>query len=55
LNMIMDKKILNSEKYEKVIDSYLIVSQLYSDITHNTFKFNHRKIHLTTLLVVLVK
>jgi hypothetical protein len=40
----------------KVINSYLIVSQLYNNIIHNSLKSNHRKkILLTTLLVFLVR
>jgi hypothetical protein len=28
----------------KIIELYLIVSQLYNDIIHNSLKFNHKKI-----------
>jgi hypothetical protein len=32
----------------KILDLYLIASQVYNDIIYNSFKFNHRKICLTT-------
>jgi hypothetical protein len=43
------------DKNNLMIDLYLIVSQLYNDIIHNIFKLNHKKIHVTTLLVILVE
>jgi hypothetical protein len=39
----------------KVIELYLIVSQVYNDKIHNSLKSNHRKIFLTKLLVFLVR
>jgi hypothetical protein len=40
---------------KKIIDSYLIVSQVYNDIIHNSLKSNNKKILLTTLLAFLVR
>jgi hypothetical protein len=34
----------------KVIDLYLIVSEVYNDIVYNSLKCNNKKILLTTLL-----
>jgi hypothetical protein len=39
----------------KIIDLYLIVSQLYNDIIHNRLKFNHKKLLLTSLLAFLIR
>jgi hypothetical protein len=39
----------------KIIDSYLIVCQVYNDIIHNILKFNHKKYDLSTLLVLCVR
>jgi hypothetical protein len=38
----------------KIIDLYLIVSQVYNDIIHNSLKFNNNK-KLTTLVAFLVR
>jgi hypothetical protein len=39
----------------KIIDSYLIVSQVYNDIIYNSSKSNHKKILLTNLLAFVVR
>jgi regulatory protein YycH of two-component signal transduction system YycFG len=39
----------------KILDLYLIVSQVYNDIIHNSLKSNSKKILLTILLAFLVR
>jgi hypothetical protein len=43
------------DKNNKIIDSYIIVSQVYDDIRHNSFKSYHKKLLLSTLLAYLVR
>jgi hypothetical protein len=45
LNTNMDRMFFQYETdtNNKIIDLYLIVSQLYNDIIHNSLKFNHKK------------